>query len=391
MVEAVRNGQSQRSVARQFGVSLLTVQRWLARAGDLALDKVNFSDETHAPKTNTNRTPDPVEELVLTLRQQLANESDLGEFGAGAIQHALKIHPDMSGRTLPAVATINRILQRHGVFDAKKRVRRPPPAPGWYLPEVAASRAELDAFDVVQGLVIEGGQDVEVLNGISLHSGLVASWPTESVTAEIVRTSLEQHWRAFGVPAYAQFDNDTRFQGPHHYPDVIGTVIRLCLRLSVVPVFAPVHEMGFQAAIESYNNRWQRKVWDRFQHETLGALVVQSDRYVAAVRHRGVLRQEAAPLRGAFPEHIDTRLASLWAWSPAGRVIYIRRTDDAGQAQVLGHAFAVSAHWLRRLVRCEVDLNQDVIRFYGLRRSTPQQQPLLKEALYRLPRKGQLE
>jgi hypothetical protein len=51
------------------------------------------------------------------------------------------------------------------------------------------------------------------------------------------------------------FDNDTRFQGPHQFPDAIGRVARLCLSLDIVPVFAPVHEHGFQAAIEAFNGR----------------------------------------------------------------------------------------------------------------------------------------
>jgi hypothetical protein len=39
---------------------------------------------------------------------------------------------------LPALRTSNRILQRHGAFDGQHRIRRPPPPPGWYLPNLAA-------------------------------------------------------------------------------------------------------------------------------------------------------------------------------------------------------------------------------------------------------------
>ncbi len=54
--------------------------------------------------------------------------------------------------------------------------RTPPPA-GWYLPEVAAGRAELDSFDIVEGLALEGGLRVEVLNAVSLWGGLPGAWP----------------------------------------------------------------------------------------------------------------------------------------------------------------------------------------------------------------------
>jgi hypothetical protein len=35
---------------------------------------------------------------------------------------------------------------------------------------------------------------------------------------------LVEHWREFGLPGYAQFDNDTIFRGPHTHPDVVRRV-----------------------------------------------------------------------------------------------------------------------------------------------------------------------
>jgi hypothetical protein len=105
---------------------------------------------------------------------------------------------------------------------------------------VARRGRELDDFDIVEGLVIRGGPQIEVLNGISLHGGLVASWPRgESVTAAFVVECRVGHWRQFGLPGYAHFDNDTVFQGPNVHPDTIGRVSRLRLGLGAIPVFVP--------------------------------------------------------------------------------------------------------------------------------------------------------
>ena len=98
------------------------------------------------------------------------------------------IHEVLKGRKvapLPSVRTINRILERRGALDGQRRTRRPAPPPGWHLPEVASKRRELDSFDVVEGLVIKGGPQIEVLNGVSLHGGLAASFP---VPAAIMAT-----------------------------------------------------------------------------------------------------------------------------------------------------------------------------------------------------------
>jgi len=243
-------------------------------------------------------------------------------------------------------------------------------------------RAELDYFDVVGGLVIQAGPEIEVLNSISLHGGLVGSWPTASANAEFVSRSMVGRWQECGLPTYAQFDNDTRFQGPHQHKDVIGSVSRLALSLGVVPVFVPPREPGFQAAMESYNGQWQLKVWHRFHHESVQALLAQSDRYVAAHRRRRADRIEAAPSRRMFPQDWELDLQA----HPAGRLIYIRRTTANTQVEMLGRSFSVDAP-AHRLVRCEVLLDEGCIRFHRLTRREPFKQPLIGEIEYHLPRR----
>lgn len=209
------------------------------------------------------------------------------------------------------------------------------------------------------------------------NSGGMRWWRQCDVAARCGR------WRAWGLPTYAQFDNDTRFQGPHQHPDAIGSVIRMCLSLAVVPVFAPPREMGFQAAIESYNGRWQAKVWARFHHASLQGLQAQSSTYVLACHRRSAVRIEAAPPRRPFPEQWRLNLAAR----PHGRIVFLRRTTDQGHVHLLGHTFEVDALWPHRLIRCEVDLEGETIRFYALRRRDPLWQPLLSEVPYRLPGK----
>ncbi len=70
---------------------------------------------------------------------------------------------------------------------------------------------------------------------------------------------------------------------------------------------------------------------------------------------------------------------------PRGRIVYIRRTDAAGGVELLNRRFEVDRRWLHRRVRAEVDLDGGAVRFDRLRRREPADQPLLKQAAYRLP------
>ena len=373
----VRQGASLRAAARNARVSLDTVQRWVHRAAGQRLDRVDWSD--HPPIAHTiHRTAPRIEELILRLRRELKDHSDLGEFGADAIHRALLARAEA---TIPDVRTIGRILERRGALDGRRRVRRQPPPRGWYLPAVARGEAELDSFDVVEGLHLPDGTEVEVLTGTSLHGSLIGAWPGRPVTARQVVTRLTAHWRDVGLPAYAQFDNDNRFQGPHQHADTLGRVIRLCLSLTVVPVFAPPREPGLQNGVENLNGRWQEKVWRRFDHQTLAGLCARSKRYVAASRQRALTQQEPIPRRMLFPADWQIDLQAPLQ----GRVIFIRRTTEAGGVFLLGHSFPVDPHWSHRLVHCEVLLDYHSIRFYGLRRAQPDAQPLLRETRHLFP------
>jgi hypothetical protein len=380
MVTAVRQGQSLRGVAARFGVGVATVALWVQRANGQRLDRVEWCDRPSAPH-KTRRADAAVEERVLQARRALA-EGDLGAVGAAVIRQEL-----LSGGLgpVPSVRTINRILGRKGALDGRQRTRRPAPPAGWYLPDLAGRKAELDCIDIVEGLVIKGGPQVEVLNCVSLHGGLVASWPVAMpVTTDVTLQALVGHWREVGLPRYAQFDNDPIFQGTHRWPDALGRVIRLCLSLAVVPVFVPPAEMGFQATVESYNGWWQRRVWSRFTHPDLDGLQQRSLRHVQALRQHRAARIEAAPRRRAFP--------ARWAFQPrqrpTGRVIYLRRSNGHSEVTVLGQTWPLSELWPHRLVRAEVDLANDKVRFFRLRRREPGSQPQVLEVDYRLPNRG---
>lgn len=380
MVSEVRKGASQRKVAKQFKVSLRTVQNWVNRSKGQRLDRVDWSNKAQGGRRNNFATPTKIEDLIIRVRQRLKDFSPLGEFGAVAIYRELK-----QGGTLPlpSIRTIGRILLRRGMLDGRKRVRRSPPGPGWYLPRVAARKMELESFDFVEGLVIRGGIEVMVFNGVTLHGGMCSSWVHSPWTSKKTVEKLISHWRKIGLPGYAQFDNDTIFHGPHHLPDCFGRVVRLCLQLGVIPVFAPPHETGFQAAIESYNGRWQAKVWLRFEHTSLASLRQKSNRYVAAARIRNSPRMDAAPARTKFPDQWKLNLQTPLK----GTVIFIRRTNNKGEVEILGRVFQVDLSCPSKLFRAEVDLDRGEIRFYRLRRRDPKQQHLTKVVPYLVPKK----
>lgn len=361
-----------RAVARDFRVDVSTVSYWVARASGRRLDRVDFSN--CKPGRAWNRTNRKLERKIISVRSRL-RKGVLGEYGAEAIATELSA----GSERCPSRATINRVLARHGEQDGSRRVRRPSPPKGWYLPDVAAGSAEIDCFDFIEDLKIAQGPMTNVLTAKSLHGALTDAWVLGAKSTRKTVFLLLQRWQRDGLPDYAQFDNDTVFQGAHQFPDTVGAVSRLCMQLGIVPVFAPPAEHGLQNVIESYNRLWQEKVWQRHHVRNEAQLQVCSDRYIAAHRARHAATADNAPNRRA--------LSVSFRFEPqaplSGTMIYVRRTNEQGHVRnVLGRVLAVDPAWSHRLVRCEVDFTLQAIRCFGLRRRAPTEQPLLNTIDY---------
>ena len=381
MIGMVLRGESQRAVARKFGVSLHTVQRWWRRAQGLELDVVDWSERSHTAHSIPNKTPAGMERKICALRKELETEGALGFSGAQTIHQVLEQRQDVG--PIPSVRTIGRILRREGFLDRPRRIRNAAPPAGWYLPGVAEHTLDVDCFDVIEDLRMDGVGLLQVLTARTLWAPLVGAWPAPVASTAFIIEALQAHWKRHGLPKFAQFDNDVRFQGGHNHPDVIGRVMRLCLALGVTPVFAPPLEMGFQGIMENFNGLWQQKVWGRFHHESIDALTQRSQRFTIAYGHHLARTREVYPQRRPFPADFEMQ----WQQQPNGRLIYLRRTTDKGVISLLGHFWEIDPLWQHRLVRSEVDLQAGQISFYRLRRREPSDQPLIKSIPYQLPRR----
>ncbi len=310
MVAAVRRGLTQRAAARRFRVGLSHLQYWLTRTRGQKLDRVDWSDQSHAPRQQGRQTKGGLQRRILALRLELG-QGDLGFVGAQAIHDALLAERPKGQR--PSLRTIGRILKAHGALDAVRRVRRLSPPAGWYLPDVAAATAELDAFDVIEDLPLEAGPRLDVLTTRALWGSVRGAWVSAAMRARWLCERLETHWRKHGCPAYAQFDNDSRFQGTHTHPDVLGQVIRLCLSLG--------GHAGLCAPAGTWAAKSQRKLQSSVAAKSLAPL---------SPRRREGFPGDQRPVRGRLPATSRRPRRSV---APAPGV---SKTLAAGSAEATG-------------------------------------------------------
>ena len=380
MVELNRQGWSLRRIAMHLGVSKDTVKKWIERANDKRLDRVDFSDHRSQKKTTHNRISSAVEQCIIDTRQYLKKYSPLGEFGAEAIHRAMEADGCFC---LPSVRTINNVLKRNGLLDSNSRIRFPAPPPGWYIPEVCTQQAEMDCFDYIEDLRLTGNLGFAfVLNAVSLHGSLANSWTCPRMSAEFTASRVLEHWKQYGRPAYVQFDNGPVFNGPPK-PNQLGRVSRMCLELGTTVVFTIPRNTGPQAKIERFNLQWQNSVWNRFTFSDWDALNFQNEAFLAAYRQKNAAKIANAPQRFPVPKDWQTSYPT----DVQGKIIYLRQTDQNGNVTILGQNYPVDPNWTLRLVRCDVDLTNNQINIYRLRRRAYNDQPLLQTIEYKFPRR----
>jgi transposase InsO family protein len=188
-------------VCREHGISRETFYLWRRRYQAAGLD--GLQPRSSAPHRSPQRVSARVEELIVAQHHKLATQGL--DAGAATVQWHLGRARE---KPLPSVATVHRILRRHGVVTPSPQKR----------PKSSMCRFEAPAPNVLWQAdatkwVIAMGQ-VEVLVFLDDHSRLVTS------CRAVMTATCENTWEAFclgverwGLPSGHLSDNGLNFSG----------------------------------------------------------------------------------------------------------------------------------------------------------------------------------
>ena len=161
VIEAVvRDGWSHREVARSAGVSKAWVTKLLARyrdGGDAALEP-----RSRRPKSCAHAASDEIQAAIVALRHQL----EAAGYDSGP--HTIAHHLQLTHTDIPSVATIWRILTRHGLITPQPQ-KQPKSS---YIRFEASLPNEMWQSDFTHWQLADG-RDVEILNYIDDHSRML--------------------------------------------------------------------------------------------------------------------------------------------------------------------------------------------------------------------------
>ena len=344
--------------------------KWTKRYRLFGLD--GLRDRSRVPKHVPSGTPRPVVRKILALRDELAahkgRRAAFSGIGAETIHFELQRR---GSRKLPAISTIEKILARAG---KTKKVKSHRLAGGPPYPRVQAHRiGDVQQTDLVGPRYLRGVRGVTRF--YSFHTiDIVGQTAAASQFQDKQTLSLGRHlvdsWRIMGLPKVSQMDNEMAATGGGRYRYSLSQVIRLHLLLGIRLLFIPAGEPGRNAAVESFNGLWQKRVL--FHHcPDLRTLRRTSDRFLryhhvqkpsrslTAVEHGtrfpGVLRERTWPTLRHLPDgfflepYIDAR-GHLALPIAKGHVSWVRKVDSHGRIEFNGAEYFIRRKLERQYV-----------------------------------------
>lgn len=202
VVEAViLEGRSRRDVARSAGVSKGWVDKLVERYREGGYDALQ--PRSRRPRSCPHAAAPDVQAAILELRR------DLEDGGYDHGPHTIAHHLGLRGSDVPSVATIWRVLKRHGLITPQPQ-KRPKSS---FIRFAAQLPNELWQADTTHWHLADGS-DVEILNCVDDHSRLLLiSDAFITVKAADVVHSFAAAWLVHGLPTALLTDNGAVFSG----------------------------------------------------------------------------------------------------------------------------------------------------------------------------------
>lgn len=377
--------ESADAICRQLKRSRAWFNKWWGRY--MAEGPEGLYDLSRAPRTIVDQTPPHIERLIVSVRRRLeahaTPETRYQRIGAATIQAELKA---LGVTPVPGLRTIDRILQRRGMTSPRVRTA-PALCRSEYPAPTADDSNQLHQVDLVGPVYLKGKRQrwyiyvcKDVFDG-AVYLKLAPSRKIDEVLAFLIEA-----WQHLGLPAQVQFDNARELVGWGRAARYLSRVIRLCLRLRVIPIFIPPGRPQRNGSVENYNGWFQPALFQRIfkrpadlRRELAHLMTTTNERHVQPrLGYRTVAQYRRSKRLLKLPANFKLDLEQLPI--SEGRVIFIRWVSGRGTISLLGQSFKIGLRYKYTYVRAVLDTHRQQLTVYAAGR-------IVKRWPYKLNRK----
>lgn len=330
-----------------------------------------YLDASKEPKIKHAKIDESLENRIVKIRKKLmahsTSETRYSYYGAIAIHQEL----DKAGYTQkPNLSTINRVIKRNGLLQTKVKNRITKESKVYYPALPVSHPGHTYQLDLVTPRYITGYGKVVSVNRIDVFTSQANLNQYESKGADSIIDFIVDDWKEYGLPKYLQLDNEASFRGSLFHPRTFGKLTRFCLNFGVEIIFIPFHEPWRNAHVESFNSRFNERLWLAQKFTDLEHLRKEAQKfknkhndyqvYKKKKFSKQILRSHTARY---FPENfIYDPLTQLPITK--GKVHFIRLVDEAGNINIFNESFYINRDLSFEYVWTTIFTKKQEIKFF---------------------------
>lgn len=247
-VIAARDCKNFSAVCREYGITRKTGYKWLERASQ----GLPMTDQSKAPNTIPNKTPEETEKLILDLRAENPG------WGARTIHHVLTAN---GHEGLPCVKTVNNILHRNGCIDPEESAKREP------ITRFAKEHSnDMWQTDFKGEFLLNNGVYCFPLDIIDDCTRFAIKIKPFASTANVVIPSFEEAFREFGLPKAILSDNGAQFAG---FRQGFTQFEKWLMNLDILPIHGRCRHPQTQGKIERFHRSMKSELLKHHSFEDL--------------------------------------------------------------------------------------------------------------------------
>jgi putative transposase len=328
-------------------------------------------DLTRARYAIVNRTPVHIERAILSIRRRLSARATpqmrYALLGAPAIARELK---QLGISPVPALRTIERILERTHLTSPRLRLARRIPKTQYPMPKAEESN-QVHQVDLVGPRYLKGDKTkyyFYICKDAFDQQVYIEFWAGN--TMDTVLGFLVRAWQQIGLPQHVQFDNGKQFYGSGRYSRSLNRVIRLSLRLGIQPVFIPEAQPQRNGSVENFNG-WFQPLLLRQTHSNVAAVRRELRHLTTSVNeshtHQALGFQTSAQFRRSrrlrmLPANFSIDFNQIPV--AVGKVIVVRMVNSSGNISILEDVVKVGLRYRFQYVKAVLETSPQWLKVY---------------------------
>lgn len=341
------DGYNPTEIHKELHRTRVWVYKWIRRYK--SGDQDWYLNESKEPKRKQTKIDESLEGEIVKIRTKLMNhstpETKYSYYGAVAIHQEL----DLAGfRIKPNLSTINRVIKRNGLVNKKQRNSSNKESKVYYPSMRIAHPGHTYQLDLVTPRYITGYGKVVSVNRIDVFTSQSNLYQYESKGADSIIRFIVKDWKEYGIPKYLQLDNEASFRGSLYHPRTFGKLTRFCLNFGVEMIFIPFNEPWRNAYVESFNSRFNERLWMSQRFTDLEHL--RKEAQVFKTKHNLYQKYRKEQFGKQYPVSFTTRILpknfqfDLLTELPItpGKIHFIRMVNEKGYINLFNEEFYIN-------------------------------------------------